>query len=109
MVQHGKSFRKAEKISKVPKSTIMNNWKKYQGSDKDIDNFFQTRSGRLFVLSDGEEKSVEHYCLWQHERGMNLDNHAVKAIICDIHSKAIEKGEKRQPINGTDGPSKKFM
>ena len=28
LVQHGKSFREAEKISKVPKSTIMNNWKK---------------------------------------------------------------------------------
>ena len=60
-------------------------------------------------MTDTEEESVEQYCLWQHERGMNLDNHALKAIICDIHAKAVEQGEKLQPINMTDGPSKKFM
>lgn len=36
--------------------------------------------------------------------GMNLDNHAVKAVICDIHAKAVEQGEQHQPINTTDGP-----
>ena len=40
---------------------------------------------------------------------MNLDNHAAKAIICDIYVKAVEEGEIHQPINKTDGPSKKFM
>ena len=40
---------------------------------------------------------------------MNLDNHAVKAIIRHIQAEAIEKGEKHQPINVADGPSKKFI
>ena len=40
---------------------------------------------------------------------MNLDNHAAKAIICDIYVKAVEEEEIHQPINKTDGPSKKFM
>ena len=96
-------MREAAKISKVPKSTIMNNWRQYQ------DNFLEISSGRLVVMTDTKEKSVEQYCLWQHERGMNLDNHAVKAIIRDIHVKAVEQGEKRQPINMTDSPSKKIM
>ena len=34
---------------------------------------------------------------------------AVKAIIHDIHAKAVEKGEKNQPINQAVGPSKEFM
>ena len=60
-------------------------------------------------MTGTEEKSVEQYCLWQHERGMNLDNQAVKTIICDIHAKAVEQGEICQPINMTDGPWKIFM
>ena len=59
-------------------------------------------------MTDTEEKTVEQYCLWQHERGMNLENHAVKAIICNIHATTVEHGEKCQPINMTDGPLKKF-
>ena len=37
---------------------------------------------------------------------MNLHNHAVKAIICDIHTKAVEQEQKHQPITVTDGLSK---
>ena len=29
-------------------------------------------------MTDTEEKSVEQYCLWQHETDMNLDNHVVQ-------------------------------
>ena len=102
-------MREAAKISKVLKSTIMNNWRRYLESNKEIDSFLETRSGRLVVMTDTEEKSVEQSCLWQYERGMNLENHAVKATIRDIHAKVVKQGEKRQPINMTDGPSKKFM
>ena len=109
LVQCGQAMREAAKISKVLKSTIMNDWRQYQGINKDIDSFLETRSGRLVIMTNIEEKSVEQYCLWQHERGMNLENHAVKVIICDIHANAVEQGEKRQPINMTDGPSKKLM
>ena len=109
LVQRGRSMREAAKISKVLKSTIMNNWRRYLESNKDIDSFLETRSGRIVVMTDTEEKSVEQYCLWQYERGMNLENHAVKAIIRDIHAKVVKQGEKRQPINMTDGPSKKSM
>ena len=66
----------------------------------------------LFMKQDltySEEKSVEQYCLWQHERRMNLDNHAVKAIFCDIYVKTVEQGEICQPINKTDGPSRKCI
>ena len=35
-------------------------------------------------------------------RGMNLYNHAVKAIICDVHAKAVEEEEQHQPIAMTD-------
>ena len=44
-------------------------------------------------MTGTEEKSVEQYCLWQHERVMNLDDQAAKAIICDVHAKAVEQGE----------------
>ena len=37
---------------------------------------------------------------------MNLHNHAVKAIICDIHTKVVEQEQKHQPITVTDGLSK---
>ena len=77
----------------------MSNWRQYQESNKDIDSFLEIRSGRLVVMTDTEEKSVEQYCLWHHQR----------AIICDIHAKAVKQGEKRQPINMTYSPSKKFM
>ena len=86
----------------------MSNWRQYQESNKDIDSFLEIRSGRLVVMTDTEEKSVEQYCLWHHQRGMNFENHAVKAIICDIHAKAVKQGEKRQPINMTYSPSKKI-
>ena len=62
-------MREAAKISKVLKSIIMNNWRQYQESNKDIYSFLETRSGRLVIMTDTEEKSVEQYCLWQHERG----------------------------------------
>ena len=39
---------------------------------------------------------------------MNLDNNDVKAIICNIHAKAVEQGENCQQINMRDGPSKKI-
>ena len=61
-------------------------------------------------MNDTGEKSVEQYCFWQHEKGMNLGNHhAVKTIICDIHAKAVEQGEKLQLINMTDGQLKKKL
>ena len=58
----------------------MNNWRQYQESNEDIDSFLETRSGRLVIMTDTEEKSasIEHYCLWQYEGAMNLDNHTVK-------------------------------
>ena len=40
---------------------------------------------------------------------MNLDSHALKAIIFGIHAKAVEQGQKHHLISITDGPSKKFM
>ena len=40
---------------------------------------------------------------------MNLDSHALKAIIFGIHAKAVEQGQKHHLINITDGPSKKCM
>ena len=96
---------KVAKISTVLKSAIMNNCRQYLESNKDINSFLHTRSGRLVVMTDTEEKSVQQYCLWQYERG----NHAVKGIVRDIHVKAVEQGEKRQTINMTDGPSKKIL
>ena len=40
---------------------------------------------------------------------MNVDHHIVKAIIRDIHSRAVEDGEKRKKINEVSGPSAKYM
>ena len=67
------------------------------------------RSGRLVVLTEEEENAVEAYCLWQHERGVNQNTQLTKAIIRDIHERAVSRGEKRQPINPVNGPSAKFM
>ena len=58
--------------------------KQFQKNNKDLDNFFKARSARLVAMSDTEEKSLKYYCLWQHEREINLDNPAVSAIICHI-------------------------
>ena len=40
---------------------------------------------------------------------MTLDYHGVKAINREIHTRAVQQGELRQPINMADGPSAKFM
>ena len=37
----------------------LNNWGQYQESNKDIDSFLETRSGRLVVMTGTDEKSVE--------------------------------------------------
>lgn len=36
-------------------------------------------------------------------------NHNVKAIIIEIKRRAVEAGDKRQPINDPSGPSPKYM
>lgn len=110
MLQNGHSIRMAEKHTKIPKSTLLNNWQKFiSGAYSDLSEFIPTRSKRLVVLTAEEETSVERYCLWQHDRGCNLDNHVVKAMIREIHAHATEKGELRQKINSSTGPSSKFM
>ena len=81
----------------------------FQSFGGSIDNFLKKRSGRLVVLNKEEENAVEAYCLWQHERGVNLDTANVKSIIRDIHARALAEGEKRQPVNPVNGPSAKFM
>ena len=40
---------------------------------------------------------------------MDVDHHIVKVIIRDIHSHAVEDGEKRKKINEVSGPSAKYM
>ena len=64
---------------------------------------------RMQLLSAAEEDAVEHCVLWQAEHGMPLENKSIKAMMRDIHMKAVEAGEKRQPLNYASGPSAKFM
>ena len=45
----------------------------FQSFGGSIDDFLKKRSGRLVVLNKEEDNAVEAYCLWQHERGVNLD------------------------------------
>ena len=66
----------------------------------------------LFLLSEDEGVAVVHYTLGQSEgegEGMKVDHHIVKTIIRDIHSRAVEDGEKRKKINEVSGPSAKYM
>ena len=79
-------------------------WKEFKDT-QDISNFESNRNKRLFLLSEEEEVAVVHYTLWQSGRGMNVDHHIVKAIIRDLHSRAVEDGEKRKKINEVSGPS----
>ena len=92
----------------IPKSTLHDQWKEFKDT-QDISNFESNRNKRLFLLSEDEEVVVVHYTLWQSDRGMNIDHHIVKAIIRDIHSRAVEDGEKRKKINEVSGPSAKYM
>ena len=109
MIERGRSLRAVEKITKIPKSTLSEQWQKFEGMDCDSEKFLNERTGRKVLLSSAEEDAVVEYCLWQNDRGMCLDNRAVKSIIRCIHVKATESGESRQPINLLHGPSEKYM
>lgn len=116
IVKAGASYREAETITKVPKTTISRAWKEFQeqenGNRKDIKNFVQQRPAahsHPVILTEEEEEVVEKYCLWQFDRGMGLSRKQVKAIIREIRQRAVDKGERRQSINCETGPSKKYM
>ena len=74
----------------------------------DIATFENDRNKRLTHLSD-DESAVVPYISWRGDRGLNIDNLVVKAIIRDIHSRAVTNGENRKPINEISGPSAKYM
>ena len=93
---------------KIPRITLQNSWSEYQKCD-DLDTYLKGRNKRLVLLTEDEEIAVERYCLWQSDRGMPETNKNIKAPIRELHSKAIERGEKRQKINPISGPSAKFM
>ena len=108
MVATGASFREA--ISRV--------WKEYKEADESDgdDNYTSTSSftkersaKQIVVLTEEEETAVEEYLLWQFDRGMPLARTQVKAIIREIHQRALNRGEKRQAINSQVGPSKKYI
>ena len=75
----------------------------------DIATFENDRNKILTRLSDDDEAAVVPYISWRGDRGLNIDNLVVKAIIRDIHSCAVTNGEKRKPINEIPGPSAKYM
>ena len=115
MVATGASVRQAEMVTKIPKSTISRVWKECKG-ESDDNNYNSTSSfrkersvRRIFVLNEEEETAVEEYLLWQFNHGMPLARTQVKAIIQEIHQRALNWGEKRQTINSQVGPSKKYM
>ena len=116
MVATGASVRQAEMVTKIPKSTISRVWNEYKEGESDDNNYTNTSSftkerlaRRIFVLTEEEETAVEEYLLWQFDRGMPLARTQVKAIIREIHQRALNRGEKRQTINSQVGPSKKYM
>ena len=100
-----KSFGQVSAKYHIPKTTL---YRKLHES-KDLGEFTNINGKRLALLTEAEETAVEQYCLWQGDRGMNLKNNHVKALIREIHSQAVENGEKRQPMNSVTGPSAKFM
>ena len=108
MDERGRWLRDIEKATKVPRSTIAEKWKQYESNVHSSIDDVLNKSVKRVLLSKQEEDSVVQYCLWQNDRGMNLGNHWVKAIIRDIHSRAVQTGELRQPINMSEGPSAKF-
>ncbi len=109
-MQKGYSIRQTAAFLNIPKSTVGNIWKRFSAStNKDLVNFAENHTNRNTALNDEEEQAVEKYVLWQYERGFCLQNHEIKALIREIHAKAVAKGEKRQKINPVDGPSDKFM
>ena len=93
----------------IPKSTLHEQFKKLKQNNNDFTIFGHNRTERRMLLSEDEEAAVEQYCLWQSDRGMNLNNNHVKALIREIHSRAVEAGEKRQQLNSSLGPSPKYM
>ena len=57
---------------------------------------------RWIPLSE-EEAPVEWYCLWHSDRGLNLNNKYLKVLIREIYIRAVEEGEKCQPLNCCPG------
>ena len=94
---------------KIPKTTLHRELKNLQKSKQSISTYIKQRSDRLVLLNVEEQDAVVKYCLWQSDRGMNLTNTDIKGMIREIHSRAVDGGANRQPINKFTGPSAKFM
>ena len=94
---------------KIPRQTLQRSWKQYNESGNvDLDAYTQNRSQRLHVLT--QEQAVEEYCLWESDRGQNLDTCEIKSVIREIHALGVERGDvKRKLINTASGPSAKYM
>ena len=109
-IQRGKSVRQAAAKFDIPLSTLADSWAKFKASDlNDVSDKVNERSSHASVLTKEEEDAIERYALWQQDRGMPLIQIQVKALIRELHAKAVEKGEKRRTINGVKGPSFKYM
>ena len=92
------------------KSTMGEEWKKFSSCGLDnVTDYVDQRSNRLVLLTKEEELAVECYTLWQLDRGMPLQTRQLKALMREIYLKAIERGEKRQPISYESGPSNDYM
>ena len=75
----------------------------------EVDTYMQNRSSCLVLLASEEEKAIENYALWQVDQRMPLLTKQMKALMCEIYCKDMERGEKRQPMDLENGPSKDFM
>ena len=67
MVGRGHSLAAVEKITKISRSTISDQWKNYEAAGCNMENFLNELTGRRLLLSNREEDSVVQYCLWQNE------------------------------------------
>ena len=85
-------------------------WKKFSSCGLDnVTDYVDQPSNRLVLFTKEEELAVECYTLWQLDRGMPLQTRQLEALMREIYLKAIERGEKHQPINYESGPSNDYM
>lgn len=91
----------------IPRQTLSMAWNSM--GDEDVTTYIETRRSRLTLLSDEEEKAVIQYAIWESERGRNLNNTEIKALIREIHQRALDGGAKRQSNISPTGPSAKYM
>ena len=82
----------------IPKTTLQRKFNEVMGVEKE-NRTEKLDSKRLCLLTPEEEDAVVKYVVWGSERDINPDMKLIRSIMRDVHSIAVNSGEKRQKMN----------